>query len=251
MHKKPQNYRTILRWNSDAKTSKGFDKGYLTGIIYLAPHTTAKIVTNPQDVLTGLLPKYLNLCPMAGNCKLACLYTAGRGAMKGTQARRIAKTVFFAHHREAFLDSLRWDIRKLIRTAAKLGKVPAVRINGTSDLPQLALQMAREFPQVQFYDYTKIPRPWERTLPNYHLTFSHDGAANLPACLDVLAHGVNVAVVFSTRKGQPLPATWMGYRVIDGDLSDLRFRDAQGVIVGVRAKGAAKRIRNGFVQEAA
>ncbi len=235
MHKKPPNYRTILRWNSDAKTRKGFDKGFLTGIVYLAPHTSAG---------TGL-----NLCPMAGNCKLPCLYAAGRGAMRGTQQRRVEKTRFYVFHREDFLNSLRWDIAKLIRTADKLGKVPAVRINGTSDLPQLALQMAEEFLQVTFYDYTKIPRPWERVRPNYHLTFSHDGAGNLPACHDALAHGINVAVCFAVKKGQPLPATWQGHRVVDGDLSDLRFKDARGVIVGVRAKGQAKKIRNGFVVE--
>lgn len=236
MRKKPTNYRVILRWNSDAKTIKGLDKGYLTGILYLAPANVSG---------------FINLCPMAGNCKAACLFTAGRGAMRGTQQRRIEKTQFYAYHREDFFNSLRYDIRRLVRRADKLGLIPAVRVNGTSDLPQLALQMAREFPTVQFYDYTKIPRPWERILPNYHLTFSHDGDTNVRECLDALAHGVNASVVFSTVKGQQMPANWQGYRVIDGDLSDLRFRDPQGVIVGLRAKGQAKRIRNGFVVEAA
>ena len=37
-----------------------------------------------------------------------------------------------------------------------------------------------------------------------------------------------------------LPATWYGYRVIDGDKHDYRFLDERGVVVGLRAKGEAK-----------
>jgi len=110
--------------------------------------------------------------------------------------------------------------------------------------------MAREFPEVQFYDYTKIPKPWLRQLPNYSLTFSLS-EVNLELALDALRHQVNVAVVFDTRKGESLPETWHGYRVIDGDVSDLRFTDPMGVVVGLRAKGRAKRDTSGFVQHAA
>jgi hypothetical protein len=99
--------------------------------------------------------------------------------------------------------------------------------------------MARAFPEVQFYDYTKHPKPWLRTLPNYHLTFSHSGH-NVADCLEALQHGINVAVVFSTRRGEPLPETWNGSPVIDGDLHDCRFLDSAGVVVGLRAKGMAK-----------
>ncbi len=104
--------------------------------------------------------------------------------------------------------------------------------------------MAHEFPTVQFYDYTKIPRPWRRTLPNYHLTFSFSGA-NLTDALSALQHGINVAVVFQRQ----LPSTWNGYPVINGDESDLRFIDAKGVIVGLKAKGTARTMAaGGFVQ---
>jgi hypothetical protein len=85
--------------------------------------------------------------------------------------------------------SLAYDIDTLRRRAKKRSLKPAVRINGTSDMPRVARFMAQLFPDVQFYDYTKIPRPWTRTLPNYHLTFSHS-ETNLQDCLDALAHGV-------------------------------------------------------------
>lgn len=111
-------------------------------------------------------------------------------------------------------------------------------------LPKLALLMASEFPDVQFYDYTKLPGSWKRTRVNYHLTFSHSGD-NMESCVAALAHGVNVAVVF---RGE-LPETWNGYRVINGDESDLRFLDDVGVIVGLKAKGTARKMEaGGFIQ---
>jgi hypothetical protein len=232
--RKPLNYRTILQVSSDSKTVKGEKFGYLTGIMYLAPAD-----------LSGVI----NVCPKAGNCKVGCLNKAGRGIFDSTQQARIRKTRYMVEQPEAFIASLRYDIAALERKAERLGLIPCVRVNGTSDLPKLARQMAGEFPTVQFYDYTKIPRPWQRTLPNYHLTFSLDGMdSNLTDTLDALKHGVNAAVVFDTRKGQSLPTTWMGYRVIDGDLSDLRFHDTAGVVVGLRAKGLARKDTSGFVQ---
>jgi hypothetical protein len=100
------------------------------------------------------------------------------------------------------------------------------------------MQMAEEHPQVQFYDYTKLPRPYLRMRPNYAITFSHTGY-NLEDCLDALAHGVNVAVAFAIKKGTPLPETWRGFPVVDGDTHDLRFLDPRGVIVGLRGKGVS------------
>jgi hypothetical protein len=161
----------------------------------------------------------------------------------------VRKTRELFADREAFIVKLAKDIRALERQAQRQGLTPCVRVNGTSDLPWLALRMARMFPHVQLYDYSKHSRIWERTtLPNYHITFSHS-ETNLAQCLETLAHGANVAVVFDTKKGQPLPATWRGYPVHDGDISDLRFLDKFGVI-GVRAKGKAKKDCSGFVQSA-
>jgi len=114
----------------------------------------------------------------------------------------------------------------------------------------LAHEVAGAFPDVQFYDYTKHAKPWQRTLPNYHLTFSHSGH-NVQDCVEALQHGVNVAVVFTTPRGDALPATWNGYPVIDGDQHDCRFLDPTAVVVGLRAKGSAKGSRSPFVVLAA
>ena len=123
---------------------------------------------------------------------------------------------------------------------------PAIRVNGTSDLPRLVTPLAEEFADVQFYDYTKLPKPWTRVKPNYDLTFSRS-ETNERDCLDALNNGINVAVVFSTKKTEPLPDEYLGYEVINGDEHDLRFLDKKGVIVGLTAKGRAKRDTSGFV----
>jgi hypothetical protein len=162
------------------------------------------------------------------------------------QAARVRKTLEYIHDRDTFVATLRDDISKLVVAAAKRNLTPAVRINGTSDQPQLALELASDFPAVQFYDYTKIPEPQKRTKGNYHLTLSYSGE-NLLACLDYLGRGGNVAVVFQGS----LPETWHGYRVVDGDLSDLRFLDPKGTVVGLKTKGEARRMpasSDGFIQ---
>ena len=222
----------LLSVESDAKTVKGGKYGYLTGILYLAPATEADGVHN--------------LCPMASaECRQVCLYGAGMaGVFPSIKAARIAKTLEYLANPKDFVARLARDIEILRTEASKRGLLPAVRLNGTSDLPKLARELAARFPQVQFYDYTKIPQPWKRTGANYHLTFSFSGE-NLADCKRALAHGVNVAVVFSGT----LPETWHGYKVINGDLSDLRFTDPVGVVVGLKSKGEARRMATGgFIQ---
>jgi hypothetical protein len=77
---------------------------------------------------------------------------------------------------------------------------------------------------------------------NYHLTFSRK--ENNQAMVELIAKmGGNVAVVFADK----LPATYLGKPVIDGDETDLRFLDGKGVIVGLKAKGKAKKDESGFV----
>jgi hypothetical protein len=222
----------LLSVENDAKTSKGTDSGYLTGILYLAPATESG---------------KLNVCLSATlECIKSCLYKSGRGAMPNVVAARIARTNWLADNRASFIDALRSDIRELCSKASKRGLIPAVRINGTSDLPGIARQLAREFPTVSFYDYTKHKSPWIRRESNYHITFSYSGH-NWPECQEALAHDVNVAVVFHVAKGQPLPVSYQGYPVIDGDTDDLRFLDPKRVIVGLRAKGPAIKADSAFV----
>ena len=243
MSKKTNKKRNSLLGVSNAKTSKGEEIGVMTGILYLAPHTIAG----------------RNVCPFASKgCAVACLYSAGRGAFNSIQRARIAKTNLFHFSPRAFVEMLAIDIAALAKKAEKAGMIAAVRLNGTSDLPwenlkgDLGVSLMERFPQVTFYDYSKNPSRaiaygLGKLPSNYHLTFSRS-ESNAAAVLAVLDTACNVAAVFDTKKGAALPATWAGREVIDGDITDVRFWDKAGVIVGLRAKGGAgKADESGFV----
>jgi hypothetical protein len=252
------------------KTAKGEKYGYLTAILHLAPAT-----------MSGY-----NVCPMATKgCSAVCLNTAGRGGMfagektadlsgsemveaiksgklvNKIQAARIRKTRMFYEHRQEFMNQLVKEIMSFVKLAQKHGLTPAVRLNGTSDIRWETIGIFQEqigqphtrftadnimkaFPDVQFYDYTKIAN--RRNLPkNYHLTFSLAESNDSQAKM-ALKNGMNVAVVFRTAE---YPKTFMETPVVNGDDSDLRFLDPKGVIVGLKAKGKAKRDDSGFVRE--
>ena len=223
----------------NAKTSKGEKRNYKTGIIYLAPNTIA----GP------------NVCPAATkDCIAACLYTAGRGVFTSTQKARVAKTKAFFADKAGFIKQLEKEISNAQKAAVKKGYNLTIRLNGTSDLAVETWGLMQKFPNVQFYDYTKIPARMKKFLAgempaNYHLTFSLS-ELNQDLAKAFLAQGGNVAVVF--RKGivEPFPATHWGFKVVDGDADDLRFLDPKGVIVGLRTKGKARKAApSGFIQE--
>jgi hypothetical protein len=221
------------------KILKGMKQGYMTYILHLAP----------ADV-SGY-----NTCPKAtAGCKAACLNTAGRGGMfkKGEttnviQKARIRKTKMFFENREAFLAILEDDIRKAIKQSEKKGLIPVFRLNGTSDIAWEKYGIIQKFPNVQFYDYTKILGRKVNGLANYQLTFSAADGNDLDV-RRAIKEGYNIATVFGIKKSQPMPETYEGMPVFNGDDSDLRFLDPKGVVVGLYAKGKAKKDTSGFVK---
>ena len=107
--------------------------------------------------------------------------------------------------------------------------------------------MMSKFSDVQFYDYTKYPINKRTRIPaNYDLTFSRS-EKNHEQVIPNLEAGRRVAVVFDVKRNDPLPATYLDYPVIDGDLHDMRFLDSKGVIIGLHGKGLASKDETGFV----
>jgi hypothetical protein len=236
--------KALLSIGADAKTVKGETFGFLTGILYLAPYTSTK----------------WNTCSMASiaQCGKACLFTAGRGAMSTVAQGRINKTIWFFEERSSFMVQLAINIRQLVAKATKQGKKPLVRLNGTSDIRWETVgfidadgteyvNIFAAFPDVQFYDYTKIAN--RKDIPsNYDLTFSYSGVKAYQPFVDkAVAQGMRIAVVFRNR--QDMPSAFNGMSVVDGDNSDIRHLDDQGVVVGLYAKGKAKLDDTGFVVE--
>ena len=235
--------------SGNAKTLKGEKVGFRTFGLHLSPATKSGF----------------NVCQWASaGCRAACLDTAGRGCMSNVQNSRINKTKRFFKDNYGFMSDLRSEIGKAIKSAARKSLTPCFRLNLTSDIPwenvrkgrtvnpQLVrpLNVMEEFPNVNFYDYTKgftRMMAWlNGKLPkNYHLTFSRSEETSDDRIKKILSLGGNVAVVF---RGS-LPKTYLGFPVVDGDENDLRFKDPKGVIVGLVEKGLAKKDETGFVVE--
>jgi hypothetical protein len=237
-----------LLGTANAKTVKGEKKGYMTFILYLAPSTESGYQT----------------CPLASDgCSAACLFTSGMGRFDNVRNPRIRKTRYFFEDRGGFMTDLVSDIEKAIRQADRKEMTPCFRLNGTSDIRWETVPCERDgkvypnvmtaFPDLIFYDYTKIPN--RRNIPeNYHLTFSRS-ESNDHHISTAIGNGMNVAVVVDVKKKDPIP-TSLGrvfaggfgpLPVVDGDETDLRFLDISGCIVGLRAKGDAKKDNSGFV----
>ena len=214
---------------ANPKIQKGTAKGYLSFILHLAP---ADLSGN-------------EVCPKrTKGCTDACLNTAGRGGMfkKGEntnmiQKARIRKTEYFFADRAGFLADLTTDIMKAVNYARRKGLKPVFRLNGTSDLSWEKYGIIDMFPTIQFYDYTKVLGRKTAHLPNYHLTFSAaDG--NDSDVQKALAQGMNVTVVYDR-----IPEG-----VYSADEDDLRFLDPRVGIIGLKAKGRAKKDTSGFVK---
>ena len=239
------------------------------------PESNPKVAKNGKvDVLTAplhLAPFNLSgfqVCPQASaGCAAACLHTAGNPAyMAGKERSRNDKTTAYFKHRDAFLALLTFEIAALERKATRKGMAAGIRLNATSDLPWelrtvtidgVKVKLMDAFPDVQFYDYTKVTK---RALQhargqmpvNYHLTFSKTEDNDL-AVAQVLTAGGNVAVVASAARyksalevGKMLVVGEVSH-AIDGDAHDYRPADPKGCLVVLKAKGDAKRDTSGFV----
>jgi hypothetical protein len=234
----------LLSINQDSKTIKGLQKGYLTGIMYLAPHT-----------LGGK-----NICPFAkaAGCIEACLNTAGRGIFNNVQKARLNRTALFHNDINAFMHKLSIEIEALEKTAIKNGLIPVIRLNGLSDIEFERIAFDYEFmhnkvrsvtifelfPDIQFYDYTKNPNR-DQLPKNYDLTFSYSNKPEFQKFNDIaIKKGMRLSAVFSDKN---LPAYFMGLPVLNGDESDLTFLAPKNSILGLYAKGKAKKDTGGFI----
>ena len=243
------NPRKIL--GKSLKTDKGRGRDIRTAILYMAPAAMAGIV----------------LCPWASaGCAASCLgHSSGRLRFSQQQRVLIAKALWFHLFPGHFLQQLDAEIQQHTRRALKAGEVPAVRLNGSTDiLWERHVDMAAH-PDVTFYDYTKAPLAARRPAPNYHLTFSvSEKRGSMDDARAYLAAGHGAAVVVQTTDGTSVEdakraasalidaGTWHGYPTIDGDKDDARFTDPPGSWVVLYAKGLkAPRDMSGFVQRVA
>ena len=224
------------------------------GIAYLGNHSQSmkmRLSTTNGTITYCLYLAPWNLsghqvCPGGLHCHKFCLNGSGhnksdilyRGAEESRINKgRIKRTRLFYENKPLFTQLLIHEINKARNYARKHNMEFSVRLNGTSDLSPEAFvyegkNILQIFPDVQFYDYTKVPNRFKlvEKYDNYYLTFSYDGY-NWESCEWALEKGINVAVVFANQ--EMLPMRFAGYPVCDGNLWDMRYLDPKSHVVGV------------------
>jgi len=192
------------------------------------------------------------VCAMASvGCASACLHTAGNPVYQVQKDKsRINRTRFYMQSRVEFLKQLIREIKNHELYCNKNKLIPVVRLNTTSDISWEIHSIFELFPNIQFYDYTKI---YKRAIKfvkgeypkNYHLTYSLN-EDNKDLAFNILKMGGNISVVYRNNLED---LKRFNYNVVNGDNHDLRFLDKRNSIVGLKAKGKAKKDTSGFVME--
>lgn len=240
-----------------------------TGLSYLGGiNTSAKLVKNMKVsnnmtyilYLAPAMESGYNVCPNSTpECRLGCLSTSGHAAMDLQSGKniiknsRINKTKLFHENNAFFMAWLIADIKLKQAKAKRKGFDFSVRLNGTSDIDWQnetfeGKNVFEHFPEIQFYDYSKNATKFVNKPENYHLTFSYSGR-NTETCIKLLEKGFNVAVVFNIKKESELPETFLGYKVLNGDLTDFRVNDGKGVIIGLKWKKIANKANNDAIKQ--
>jgi hypothetical protein len=235
----------------------------------LVPHSLVKQIGEKPEIYgeqylarvaseTPRLPRGFTLCAGSNQlCRDSCLVYAGQNAaaLYNTQ-RKVQQTLALLNEPEAFMRILASAIAQHECTAPTEGYAPYMRLNVLSDIPWeiVAPWLFERFGHLQFYDYTKVPG---RQVPrNYDLTFSFSGT-NLRQTQSEIKAGSKIAVVFLANRKRggrweawkrargaikiPLPNTFWGLPVVDGDVSDVRPLDPSPSVVGLRWKPVSGR----------
>ncbi|MEI6421162.1 MAG: hypothetical protein WCP55_03030 [Lentisphaerota bacterium] len=241
--------------NNSAKHEKAYKYNEMVYTIYLAPAASSGY----------------EVCPGSTHeCRQACLAQSGRNIMdegrETINGSRIKKTKLFFEEREFLVRWIYEEIKAAKKKADRTGYRFSVRLNNTSDIspedfwitdhylstghPIEAIGAYKKnllelFPDIQFYDYTKVPSRIEllKKYPNYDLTFSFNGYNEI-LCKSLLARHIRVAVVFNV-----VPEEFWGHEVINGNDYDMRYLDPETVIIGLPYKKVRNQldINNKFV----
>lgn len=288
----------MLSVGEDSKTPKGLASGYITGILYLEPGTSSIYNMNEFEQYVKSQPKgkdraslwneYKQIknpdkevvtCTHASpSCLKDCIYHTGNARFDSVHAAREMRTsrLFHPDTKEETMVDIELDIGLLnhlcsglnLKYKKQINKYfgegfqfkPVIRLNGTTDInwAKEAAILHEKFPNIMFYDYTKVPKYMDMYLsgqnpytgkpfaPNYHMTFSRS-ESNRADALRYLEMGGNVAIVFD-KIPETLSYNGKTYRVIDGDRHDLRFLDdvegmkqeGEGLVIGLKYKRPMK-----------
>ena len=262
----------LLNIDGNPKTVKGQKLGFLTAILYLTPYLFSGTQLCPMAKLAGCWLGCLNVQGHGGIAKRGDVIATDAGPLpnNSVQRARLSRTALFNTDKRAFFSQLIKELRAFIARATRKGLTPTIRLNGTSDIQWENLKVfpkyTREdgsvaiatifdiFPDVQFYDYTKIVKrvsvAYLARLPaNYHLSLSYSEATKRYANACVKAHKEENASLVIVVRNLEVKERFLSQvkNAVDGDAHDLRFFDKRGSIVVLKAKGTLAKDDSGFV----
>jgi len=234
-------------WSDSLKTDKSVKSGDVAAglIIYLVPGVT---------------------CPYATDgCIAACFGDNDNGSnsfgFKAVRAAMLKRTALLLKDPERFKrEAVRQVLRKV--RGLPMGAKVSLRMNGTSDVEHLLAPvreaviaaLSQQYLEAVPYEYTKrwsllndpdLKGPY---VNGVHITLSASEHTTDEQIRTALERGFNVAIPVAVKSSkQELPQFYRGFPAIDGDSSDFRPKDPQGVIVLLRYKNKRKQ-REGFIR---
>ena len=183
-----------IKWMGYRRTLKEIGISYLGNVAQSAKlrHSYYHQVSTYGIYLAPSTLSGFNVCPNSDYCKENCLNESGHNKVELLAKRakaqetgedfsdsdinlaRILKTRLFFANREVFMRLAVHEINNAMKRAKTIGHFFSVRLNCTSDISPTAFTLDGKnilqiFPNVSFYDYTKVPKRLEllSKYPNY------------------------------------------------------------------------------------
>lgn len=181
-------------------------------------------------------------CTNTKACGFICIVNrGGRYAMGEVMKARRARTVLALQYPEAHAAILLRDIHKAGRRAKRKRMALRLRLNTNSDMAWEKLLPDEIWEAVGMYglayDYTKRRDRVGWLNPVYKTAYSCVSWTKVRTIDNLLDQGKTPVFVLPVPKGDPIPATWGKYELIDGDSDDDRSGDVEGKVVALTAKG--------------
>jgi len=197
-----------------------------------------------------------NLCAGASfQCAIECIFWSGHGqrhmihdGRQNVTVARITRSILMKEHREQFNARFIKEVQAKIRKARKLGVGIALRPNVFTDEPfHIHMPELWDLDLDYIYDYTKVLKATKMMMHDvgtYHVTLSRNENTTQSDMIKAIRNRINVTLVIDLQEGETFPDTWTfddGYEsvtvsTIDGDKSDHRFLDPEGVAVLLKLK---------------
>jgi len=201
--------------------------------LWTRPESQPKTVLNRAYTLSlNLSAGAAHLCVNTAACEDMCVTNESyRARQWGIQHARYVKSMFLVQHPREFGALLMAEAESVLRSHPDA----MARPNCNQDVAWESV-----FPWlpdvIPLYDYTKRLNRVGWLHHQYRTTYSATNATRETTVRRLIERGDTVTMVFPLKKHQ-LPEQWRGIPIVDGDVSDDRFNDPTGVIVGLSAKG--------------